>query len=283
MNVLLPRAYGMCFGVRDAIAMAEAIRDPENVTIYGELVHNEEVRARLAARGFRALDETARTAPSTPRVLLTPHGVSDRERARLESTGAELVDATCPLVRAAHRVAQSLAAEGRFVVVVGRADHVEVRGLVGDLERFAVVARPDDAADYDADRIGVLAQTTTTEDELYAVVDAVRAKNPRADVEVVDTICRPTRDRQAALAELLPRIDVLVVVGGRNSRNTRQLADAAARAGVRAHLVQGAADLDPRWFSAAVRVGLAAGTSTPGEAVREVHDALLAMEPASRG
>lgn len=280
MHILLPRAYGMCFGVRDALALADSIADPSSVTIYGELAHNEEVRRRLAERGFRGLEENARDgAPPTARVLLTPHGVSDRERARLTGAGASLIDATCPLVRAAHAAALRFAAEGRFVVVVGRADHVEVRGLVGDLPRHAVVAGPDDVETYPAASIGVVAQTTTTAAELAAALEAVRERNPAADVRLADTICQPTRDRQAALAALLPQIEVLVVVGGRGSRNTRQLADAAARAGVRAHHVQRASDLDPAWFAGAPRVGLTAGTSTPAAILAEVYDALVAMEP----
>ncbi len=277
MEVIVARAYGFCFGVRDAIADTESVADPANATIYGEIVHNERVRARIAERGFRVMDETDRAVPDTPVVLVTPHGIGDSDRKRLEAAGRTLVDTTCPLVKVAHDAARELAAEGRFVVVVGRRDHVEVKGLVQDLERFAVVADASEVGAIDADRIGVLSQTTTAEPVFDAAVRAVCDRNPGRDVRAIDTICKPTKDRQSAMADLLPRVEAVVVVGGKGSRNSRELVRAAEEKGIRATLVQGAADLDPSFFRGISRVGLTAGTSTPKEALDEVHRALLAL------
>jgi len=278
MDVLLPRFYGMCFGVRDALEAANAHPAPHRVTLFGELVHNEQVNSRLAERGFRAQPEGERSLPTTPEVLITAHGVSDRERARLESAGLTIVDTTCPLVRSAHAAARKLDAEGRFVVVVGRADHVEVRGLVGDLSRFVVIAGAQEARRYEADAIGILSQTTTSPAEFEAAVASVRNHNPQASVSVIDTICKPTRDRQEGLAELLAAVEALVVVGGVHSRNTRELVRSAERAGVRALHVQSAAQLDPTWFVGVRRVGLTAGTSTLPETLDEVYQALVALD-----
>lgn len=274
MRVITARALGMCFGVRAALVKLSRIESPGDVTIYGELVHNQEVLAGLRRRGFPMVGETDRDLPSTPAVLVTAHGISDRERTRLEAAGKAVVDTTCPLVRRAHLAARRLAAEGRHVIVIGRKGHVEVRGLTGDLESFDVVEGPEDVRRWPHARLGVLSQTTTPARRVEAVLRAVVERNPHADVRFADTVCRPTRDRQAALRELLGRVELLVVVGGRNSNNTRELVAAARRAGVPALHVEGPADIRRSRFDGVRVVGLTAGTSTPPETVEAVRTAL---------
>jgi 4-hydroxy-3-methylbut-2-enyl diphosphate reductase len=280
MQVIRAGEMGMCFGVRDALAVAAAVPDPATVTIHGDLVHNEQVLADLDRKGFRRNPEAARAAvPPTEAVLVTAHGVSDRERARLEAAGKRLVDTTCPLVRFAHSSARRLADEGWFVVVVGQRDHVEVQGLTGDLDRFDVVAEPAAARRYDARRIGVVCQTTTRPDRAEAVLAAIAARNPQAEVRFVDTICGPTRNRQLAAEELLGRVEALVVVGGAHSNNTRELARQAEARGIPALHVQSAADLDLDWLGRFRVVGLTAGTSTLDGAIDEVEARLRAFDP----
>ena len=136
MKVVLADAMGMCFGVRDALAVMRGVERPVEVTVMGELVHNAVVGREIAGRGFRVIGEEAAgrgEAPATETVLVTAHGVSDAERARLAASGKRILDTTCPLVRKAHGTAVRLAREGCFVVIVGKRGHVEVRGLVGDL------------------------------------------------------------------------------------------------------------------------------------------------------
>ena len=279
MQVIRAEAMGLCFGVRDALEYTTSVADPQNVTVYGELVHNEKVNRRLAERGFRRMPEQGRegAAPETAAVLVTAHGISHAERARLEAAGRQVLDTTCPLVRRAHEAALRLEAEGCLVLVIGRRGHVEVRGLVGDLRRSEVVESPAEVRCYEAARIGVLCQTTTTDVLARAVLQEVGARNPGKLIRFVDTVCRPTRERQQALERLLPQVDALVVVGGRNSRNTGELAESARARGVRALQVESAADLDPYWFAGCRTVGLTAGTSTLDETIAEVHQALLAM------
>jgi 4-hydroxy-3-methylbut-2-enyl diphosphate reductase len=275
MRVITARANGMCFGVKNALETLSRIESPGEVTIYGELVHNPEVLAGLGRRGFPMAAEADRGVPATPAVLVTAHGVSDRQRALLLAAGKTVVDTTCPLVRRAHLAARGLAREGRHVIVIGRPGHVEVRGLTGDLPGFDVVEGPEDVRRWPHPRLGVIAQTTTPEDRAKAVLRAVAERNPDADVRYVDTVCRPTKDRQAALRELLARVQLLVVVGGRNSNNTRELAASARDAGIPALHVTGAADLHPLDFDGVEVVGLTAGTSTPPETVAAVRRALL--------
>lgn len=281
MQILVADSLGFCFGVRDALAVAQEAPEPECVTIHGELVHNESISARLTARGFRSQPEGDRSlVPATPLVMITAHGVSDRERTRLEQAGKGLIDTTCPLVQRVHRAAQMLAAEGRHVLVVGRAGHVEVRGILEDLDSGEAVESAADARAYPHERLGIVCQSTTPPRLAAEVNAAIRAANPSADIRFVDTICQPTRDRQDAVVRLLPLVDAMVVVGGRNSNNTRELAALSRDRGVPAFHVQTAGDLELDWFRGCRVVGLTAGTSTLDETIEEVRRRLEAMPSA---
>ncbi|MCA8974436.1 MAG: 4-hydroxy-3-methylbut-2-enyl diphosphate reductase [Planctomycetes bacterium] len=289
MIILEAAEHGMCFGVRDALAILDRTADPTAVTIHGELVHNGEVLRELDRRGFRRTAEAERPLPATPTVMVTAHGISERERHRLTAAGKVLVDTTCPLVQKAHEAAQALQQEGRRVIVIGRPGHVEVRGIVEDLDRPIVVGAPGDVTTWPERRLGVLCQTTTRAATAVAIVAAIRAANPHADVCYRDTICSPTKARVQALDDLLPRIDGLVVVGGIDSNNTRQLAMTATNAGVDAIRIESADQLNPSWLHGRRVVGLTAGTSTPDRTIAAVRDRLRWLAgsrptlPADRG
>ncbi len=277
MQILEAAAMGMCFGVRDALALIHDVQDPETVTIHGELVHNEDVLRDLDRRGFARSPEDERPVPATPRVLVTAHGVSNRERSRLENAGKLVLDTTCPLVTKAHANALMLQAEGRRVIVIGKPGHVEVRGLTEDLADPIVVATAADVESWGEPRLGVLCQTTTPVAKAAAIRAAIRAANPTSDVRFVDTICAPTKARIEALDELIARVDVLVAVGGLGSNNTRALAETARRRGVVAYHVDSAPALQPEWFANCSTVGLTAGTSTPAATIAAVRDRLVAF------
>lgn len=280
MQVMRADELGMCFGVRDALAALAQVDDPSAVTIHGELVHNPEVLGWLHRRGFAQSPEHARAVPTTPFVMVTAHGISERERQRLQQAGKQLLDTTCPLVKKAHAAAQQLQQDGRRVVVLGKPGHVEVRGLVEDLREPLVVAGLGDVATWPDARLGVVAQTTTPVDLVERLLAAIRAANPHADVAYVDTVCAPTKARIQALERLLPRVDALVVVGGRDSNNTRQLVVLGEAAGVRTCHVAHVRELDAAWFAGVQVVGLTAGTSTLPRTVDEVQGFLLRLAAA---
>lgn len=283
MRVVKAQAMGMCFGVRDALAALGGLTDPARTAIHGELVHNEAVLASLRQRGFAMADESGRDSlPEAPSVVITAHGVSDRERERLTAGGKRLIDTTCPLVRRAHQAALGLARRGYFVLVVGRPGHVEVRGLFDDLPSGAIVDDEASVRTYPSDRLGVIFQTTTAPHRAGSILAAIRRANPQAEVREVDTVCRPTKDRQKAVAQLAQEAEVIVVVGGRQSNNTRELVALAREQGRPVWHVQGAGDLDPEWFQGISVVGLTAGTSTLPSTVDEVEGALLAMTEGGR-
>jgi 4-hydroxy-3-methylbut-2-en-1-yl diphosphate reductase len=277
MRVIRADVLGMCFGVRDALEVIDGIDEPATVTIHGQLVHNDVVQSQLRSRGFAMSSEARRGAelPETPAVLVTAHGISDRERERLEVAGKQLVDTTCPLVRRVHQAAKALEAEGYHVLVIGRKGHVEVEGIVGDLDCPDVIESVDEVACYPHRRLGIVCQTTATERRVDSIRAAIVARNPGAEVRFVDTVCLPTKEHQRALERLLDRVDAVVVVGGHHSNNTRELADRCRERGKPALHVQSVAELDAGWFKGFATVGLTAGTSTLPETIDEVHRALV--------
>lgn len=280
MTIKLAEHYGLCFGVRDAIAEAEHLAQHGPLTILGELVHNPVVRERLARAGVRegALDRPA----ETPQVMITAHGASDTMRAAWRKSGRGVADGTCPLVRHAHDQLRQLVALGYFPVVIGQPGHVEVNGLSGDfpeavvmLEESAIAALPTDRS------LGIISQTTQPIERVLALVAAIRAARPHHDVRFVDTVCQPTKNRQAALRKLIAECDTMVVVGGRNSNNTLQLVAAAEVAGLTVFHIERAAELRAEWFARAEVVGLTAGTSTLKETVADVHACLTQIAETS--
>jgi 4-hydroxy-3-methylbut-2-enyl diphosphate reductase len=272
----------MCFGVRDAIALALEHADAGPLTILGDLVHNPTVLSALEAKGIAVAQDVAHV--KTPTLMVTAHGTSERTLARTRALGLTVVEATCPLVHVAHRAVAALAREGYHVIVVGQRDHVEVRGLTGDLDRdnFNVVLEDDDVlALEEHPRLGVAAQTTQAVAKVRHVVNLIRTRFPQSEVRFLDTVCKPTKERQSAAVEMARQADVVIVVGGRSSNNTRELVKTCARHCARVHHVQTDTDVRPEWFDAAKIVGLTAGTSTPDEVIDRVEARILLRADAS--
>jgi 4-hydroxy-3-methylbut-2-en-1-yl diphosphate reductase len=275
MKIILAEHFGVCFGVRDAIAEAERLAQDGPLTILGELVHNPVVRERLAARGV----VESRDAAATQQVMITAHGTSDARRQELRSAGFTVADGTCPLVRRAHSQLRDLVSRGYFPVVIGQRGHVEVLGLTGDFPQAVVIETADEShlLPGEEKRFGFISQTTQPIAHVQRIVSALRAARPDAEVVFCDTVCQPTKNRQKALQELIGSCDTIVVVGGRNSNNTRQLVQAALSAGRRAIHIERADELCVAELRDAQTVGLTAGTSTLKETVAAVHDRLLSF------
>jgi 4-hydroxy-3-methylbut-2-enyl diphosphate reductase len=286
VKIIRAGEMGMCFGVRDALQIVNEVTDPTEVTIHGELVHNPRVIHQLQVAGFVQASETKRqNVTGTPRVLITAHGVSDKERMRLKSHGKELIDTTCPLVRRAHDAAMKLAAEGRHILLIGKPGHVEVQGIVEDLENYDVVPTVEAVKNYSSSRIGIVCQTTMPSCLLDEIRKQITFLNRDADIKFTDTVCHPTKRRQAAMQDLVNRVDAVVVVGGRNSNNTRRLAELCRQHDVPAFHVTAAEEIQSRWFDGFEVIGLTAGTSTLDATIDAVHNRLerLAVERSATG
>jgi 4-hydroxy-3-methylbut-2-enyl diphosphate reductase len=270
MRILRAAHLGMCFGVRDAIELAVRRSDTAPLTVLGDLVHNDAVLARLRSRGIASANDPARVATRT--VMVTAHGTSERSLARTRALGLEVVDATCPLVHVAHRAVHALVRDGYHPVIIGQRGHVEVRGLTEDLDAFDVVLDEADVlALVPRPRFGVAAQTTQPIEKVRHLVACIQRRFAGSDVHFIDTVCRPTKQRQAAAIDLARQADIVIVVGGASSNNTRELVETCARYCARVHHIQTDADLSVDWFRGAATVGLTAGTSTPDDVVDRVE------------
>jgi 4-hydroxy-3-methylbut-2-enyl diphosphate reductase len=270
MKILRASHLGMCFGVRDAIALALNQSKSQPVTILGDLVHNETVLKTLREQGVKIEHQVADV--TTPAVMITAHGASERALQRVRERGLQVLEATCPLVHQAHRAVAALVREGFHPVIIGQRNHVEVRGLTEDLNAFDVVLDESDvAALAERPRIGIAAQTTQPIDRVRQIVSLIERRFPCSEVRFIDTVCQPTKQRQTAAIELACQCDVVLVIGGAHSNNTRELAATCSRHCARVHHVQAAADLRPDWFAGAATVGITAGTSTPDETIDAVE------------
>jgi 4-hydroxy-3-methylbut-2-en-1-yl diphosphate reductase len=273
MKIIRAEHLGMCFGVKDAIALALETARREPLTILGDLVHNENVLAALKAKGVVIEQEAEKV--NTQTVMVTAHGASERALLRTRALGLNVLEATCPLVRVAHRAVLKLAREGYHPVIVGKRDHVEVRGLTEDLAEFDVVLSEADVLTVkERPRFGVAAQTTQPIEKVRMLVNSLRRRFPNSEVRFVDTVCRPTKQRQHAAVELAQQCDVVIVIGGAHSNNTRELVETCSRYCARVHHVQTAEDLRAEWLENAGAVGITAGTSTPDEVINRIEETL---------
>jgi len=270
MRILQAEHLGMCFGVRDAIELALEQAGHGPLTILGDLVHNETVLEALRRRGIGIENDPAEVRAGT--VMISAHGASERRIGQARSRGLAVMEATCPLVHLAHRAVARLVREGYHPVILGKRDHVEVRGLTEDLTEFDVVlSEADVAALTERSRFGVVAQTTQPIERVRELAGLIRQRFPRSEVRFIDTVCQPTKQRQHAAVELAQHCDVVIVIGGAHSNNTRELVETCRRHCARVHHVQTAADLQAGWLAEAQAVGLTAGTSTPDVVIDEVQ------------
>jgi len=284
MEVRMADHLGMCFGVRDAIDLALHLTRQGPITILGDLVHNPDVLTEMDLAGAARTSQPEEV--KTRALLLTAHGMSQRVKNGLREKGHQVHDATCPLVKRAHLALAKLVADGFHPVVIGQADHVEVRGLVGDLDQYTIILREEDLSRLQewADRgcrFGVVSQTTQPLHFVLGLVDAMRQRYSNSEFRFVDTVCQPTKDRQEAMPRLAAEADVIIVVGGPDSNNSRKLTELARQLGKPAYQVAAASELQPEWFRGVRIVGLTAGTSTPDRAIDEVRERLEAMPLAS--
>jgi 4-hydroxy-3-methylbut-2-en-1-yl diphosphate reductase len=277
MKIIRATHLGMCFGVRDAISLAKDISSKEDLTILGDLVHNPIVLQELQTQGIQIHDNLANV--HTSHVMITAHGASDFKIQQVREQGHQVVEATCPLVHFAHQQLKKLVAENYHPIVIGKRDHVEVRGLTEDLPRFDIVLTLEDILQLtERPRFGVISQTTQPIDRVHHLVELIQLRFPNSELRFVDTVCQPTKQRQSSAIELAKSCDVVVVIGGAHSNNTRELTATCSKYCDRVLQVQSAQELRPFWFYNAETVGITAGTSTSDQTINEVEQWLKAYD-----
>jgi (E)-4-hydroxy-3-methyl-but-2-enyl pyrophosphate reductase len=277
VNVTVAPGAGFCFGVKRALKIAfDAAKDGDGpVVTLGPIIHNPQVVARLEEEGLRVVDRADKIETGT--LVVRSHGLPERVLEAVRERGVAIVDATCPFVKQAHDCAAQLEREGYAVVVVGEEDHPEVLSITGNLEKPAtVVDGPNGLSRLgDTGRVGVVCQTTQPLEHLRAVADALLERT--TELRVFNTICEATLERQESALDLARRVDVMIVVGGRNSANTRRLWELCREAGCDAYHIETKDDLEPAWLEGKKEVGITGGASTPHWIIDEIVRAIEAL------
>lgn len=273
-HILVAEHAGVCYGVERALnkAYEAAGQATAPVNTLGPLIHNPRVVRELEDAGVGLAVSLSDCKGGT--VVVRAHGVVPQTIEDARDRGLEVVDATCPYVKKVHHAASRLSAEGYQVLVVGESGHPEVEGIMGHAGHGARVV--SDVEDIDGlelgDRVGVVVQTTQTDERLAQVSAALVARC--REVRVVNTICKATHERQQSAAALACSVDAMIVIGGKNSGNTRRLYQICAESCARTYHIESSDELDPAWFDACSRVGVTAGASTPAAHINQVIELL---------
>jgi 4-hydroxy-3-methylbut-2-enyl diphosphate reductase len=280
LEILVAKSSGFCFGVKRAIKIADkcAGSAPEgDIFTLGPIIHNPQVVKRLEESNVFAKKSLADIESGT--VIIRSHGVKLEEYNEAKEKGLGIVDATCPFVKKAQDLVSQLTAEGYDVIVVGEKDHPEVKGLISyGNKQVRVASGLAELADMPrVKRLGIVAQTTLPMEQFEDVVRFCLHK--ATEIKVFNTICNATSTRQAESAALAKQADVMVVVGGKNSANTRRLAEVCLAIQPKTYHIEVASELDPAWFVGAKIAGITSGASTPDWLINEVVEKISAMCP----
>jgi len=281
MRLLLVNPRGFCAGVHMAIDVVDQVLElcpDEPVYVFHEIVHNRHVVQRFIDRGVTFV-ERIEDVPEGAIVVFSAHGVSPEVRRAAERRSLTAIDATCPLVTKVHMEALRYARKGHQILLIGHAEHQEVVGTRGEApEAIQVVERPEDIPNltiHDPDRLVYLTQTTLSTDDAAIIISALKASFPKIKAPPKDDICYATTNRQRAVRELAPECDLVLVIGSRNSSNSKRLTEISQNAGCPARLIDDKADLEDDWFSGEETVLVTAGASAPEDLVAGVCRALL--------
>lgn len=285
LTIVVAQTAGFCYGVKRAVEMAwkavdKSDAEGKKAATLGPVIHNPQEVERLSARGVDAQSDLAGLDQGDI-IVIRAHGIPKNERAEAKAAGLQVLDATCPWVRRPQVLAERAARDGFLVVIVGDPDHPEIRGVKSFAGESGVVVRgPAEVASLpDADKVAILVQTTQKKELFDEVVEACRARY--AEVRDLNTICDDTTERQADVRQLAARVEVMLVVGGANSANTRKLSEIARQYTDRTYLLERPEQIEDAWFEGVSTVGIAAGASTPdwlvGEIVKVVGSAPVSV------
>jgi 4-hydroxy-3-methylbut-2-enyl diphosphate reductase len=244
------------------------------VYVRKEIVHNKHVVEQLQARGAIFVDELGDAIPEGAITVFSAHGVSPAVHADAERRRLSTIDATCPLVTKVHREALKFAAEGYTIVLIGHSGHEEVEGTMGEAPEHMVLVETEDDVDglevADPERVAYISQTTLSVDETRAIINRLRERFPAIVGPRTDDICYATTNRQAAVKQMAPLCDLVLVIGSRNSSNSNRLVEVARDLGARAHLIDHEAQVREEWLEGTRVVGITSGASAPEELVQRL-------------
>jgi 4-hydroxy-3-methylbut-2-enyl diphosphate reductase len=279
MRVILAQPRGFCAGVERAIEIVERAIDKFGAPVYvrHEIVHNRHVVESLRAKGAHFVDELDEVPPGGI-TIFSAHGVAKTVEQAAAERGLPVIDATCPLVSKVHLEGRRYAGQDRTVILIGHAGHPEVEGTMGQIPGgVRLISTVGDVARLDVpdpDKLAYVTQTTLSVDDTRAIIEALRARFPSIAGPDTKDICYATQNRQRAVRELARVVDVLLVVGARNSSNSNRLAEIGTELGIPSYLIEDAKALDPEWLTGKNSIGITAGASAPDTLVTELIESL---------
>ncbi len=278
-KVILAQSAGFCFGVSRAVETVneQVSRGQKPIYTYGPIIHNEQVVAELEKKGVLVFQEQdlSRLAPNSRSgtMVLRSHGVSRAEYEQLERAGYACVDATCPFVKKIHRIVAEESKKGSFIVIIGNADHPEVKGIQGWIQSdFAVIETPEEAQKFHLDPpqpVCVVSQTTFNNNKFKDLVEILKKKG--YNMKCVKTICNATEVRQHEARKIAGQVEAMIVIGGKNSSNTQKLFEICSRECENTFYIQTISDLDMQRMQVYNSIGITAGASTPKNIIEEVQ------------
>ena len=280
MEVRLADCAGFCFGVKRAVdTVYEQLKNGKTIYTYGPIVHNEEVVRELAEKGVRVLEskeelKSLKAGENIPTVIIRAHGVAQEIYDIMEANGLECIDATCPFVKKIHRIVEQKSTEGYHVIVVGDPKHPEVEGIVGWCQGpVTVLETPEQAENFvktEGEKLCIVSQTTYNYNKFQYIVEIFEKKG--YNDSVVNTICNATEERQRSAKTIAADADVMIVIGGKHSSNSRKLYEICQRECVHTYFIQTLDDLHLDLPKAVRLVGITAGASTPNKLIEEVQN-----------
>ncbi len=282
-KLLLAAPRGYCAGVDRAVQTVERALELYGAPVYvrKEIVHNKHVVEQLRERGAIFVEELDDSVPEGAMTVFSAHGVSPMVHAEAERRGLRTIDATCPLVTKVHREAVKFAGDGYTIVLIGHAGHEEVEGTMGEAPQHILLVETEVDVDRlevaDPDKVAYISQTTLSVDETTAIINRLREKFPQITGPRTDDICYATTNRQAAVKQMAPLCDLVLVIGSRNSSNSNRLVEVAREHGARSHLIDNESQVRDEWLEGVETVGITSGASAPEELVRRLVDFFVAQ------
>jgi len=277
MKVIVAKKCGFCPGVRNAISTAEKIlKEEKEVYSLGAIIHNDDVVERLADNGLKTVESIEEITSGT--VLIRSHGAAPAQVARLRERGLNIVDATCVLVKRVQQIAEQLGNSGYEVVVMGDRNHPEVQAVVGCVADVMVIADESDVHNLPRNgKLGIVCQTTQTPEYFGRMVGAI-IREGFGELKVINTLCKEAIKRQESAVQLCRKVDVMFVLGGLESANTRKLAELCKKYNNQTFHLQSWAKFDKRMVFGKSAAGVAAGASTPDRVISEFVEQLTALD-----
>ena len=269
-KIIVAEAQGFCWGVRRALNIVDEF---SSVSILGDLIHNKQVVQELELKNKKVIYEVAGDE-KTP-IVITAHGTTEKQLENLDRLKMDVVDTTCPLVSAIYKAGTALESEGYQIIIIGDKEHIEVKGIASRMKNPIILNHEDDLDEVTfPQKVGVICQSTFSQNKFEIMVEGIRSRVD--EIKIKNTICAPTKNRQSAAEKLAQTVDIMIVIGGFHSSNTKKLVELSQQH-VETYHIETKEDVNQVWFKNKQEIGIIAGASTPDWIIEDVSQAIRTL------